>query len=66
MTTPPLREAARVIALDDDQRVLLLHYDEGGSFFFSAPVKSPRAPVDAGDGQKYERLAVKRKAIAKM
>lgn len=47
MTTPPLREAARVIALDDDHRVLLLHYDEGGSFF-SAPVKLLSAPVTFG------------------
>ncbi|WP_371565288.1 hypothetical protein [Streptomyces canus] len=40
MTTSPLREAARVIALDDAQRVLLLRYREGGGYF-SAPVKPP-------------------------
>ncbi|MFE2693711.1 NUDIX hydrolase [Streptomyces mirabilis] len=33
MTPPPLREAARVIALDNDQRVLLLRYDENGGFW---------------------------------
>jgi ADP-ribose pyrophosphatase YjhB (NUDIX family) len=33
MLTPPLRAAARVIALDDDQRVLLLRYDENGGFW---------------------------------
>ncbi|MFG2681340.1 NUDIX hydrolase [Streptomyces sp. NPDC048392] len=33
--TPPLREAARAIVLDTDQqaRVLLLRYDEGGGFW---------------------------------
>jgi ADP-ribose pyrophosphatase YjhB (NUDIX family) len=35
MTTPPLRVAARVIALDDDQRVLLLRYEKGG--FWATP-----------------------------
>jgi hypothetical protein len=43
MTTSPLREGARVIALDDAQRVLLLRYPEGGGYF-SAPVKPRSAP----------------------
>ncbi len=29
---PPLREAARAIVPDADQRVLLLRYSEGGGF----------------------------------
>ncbi|WP_063794213.1 NUDIX hydrolase [Streptomyces graminilatus] len=33
MSTAPLREAGRVIILDDDQRVLLLHYAENGGFW---------------------------------
>ncbi|MFR0367529.1 NUDIX domain-containing protein [Streptomyces sp. MCC20] len=32
-STPPLREAARAIVLDDDDRVLLLRYDENGGFW---------------------------------
>lgn len=47
MTTSPLREAARVIALDDAQRVLLLRYPEGGGYF-SAPVKPVSNPVTLG------------------
>jgi 8-oxo-dGTP pyrophosphatase MutT (NUDIX family) len=31
--TPPLREAARAIVLDDQDRVLLLRYDENGGFW---------------------------------
>lgn len=30
---PPVREAARAIVLDADQRVLLLRYDENGGFW---------------------------------
>ncbi|MGW6925199.1 NUDIX hydrolase [Streptomyces sp. NPDC054950] len=30
---PPVREAARAIVLDADQRILLLRYDEGGGFW---------------------------------
>ncbi|GHI98162.1 hypothetical protein TPA0906_00280 [Streptomyces olivaceus] len=33
MTPPPLREAARAVVLDTDQRVLLLRYDENGGFW---------------------------------
>lgn len=33
MTSLPLREAARAVVLDTDQRVLLLHYDENGGFW---------------------------------
>lgn len=32
-STPPVREAARAIVLDEDQRVLLLRYDENGGFW---------------------------------
>ncbi|MEV5778577.1 NUDIX hydrolase [Streptomyces antimycoticus] len=33
MSTLPLREAARAVVLDSWQRVLLLAYDENGSFW---------------------------------
>jgi 8-oxo-dGTP pyrophosphatase MutT (NUDIX family) len=32
-STPPVREAARAIILDEDQRVLLLRYDENRGFW---------------------------------
>src|SRR4051812_35255591 len=32
-STPPLREAARAVLLDADDRVLLLRYDENGEFW---------------------------------
>lgn len=32
-STPPLREAARAVVLDDDDRVLLLRYDENRGFW---------------------------------
>ncbi|WP_306971574.1 NUDIX hydrolase [Streptomyces canus] len=32
-STPPVRDAARAVVLDEDQRVLLLRYDEGGGFW---------------------------------
>jgi 8-oxo-dGTP pyrophosphatase MutT (NUDIX family) len=32
-STPPLREAARAIVLDADDRVMLLRYDEEGGFW---------------------------------
>ncbi|WP_217239254.1 NUDIX hydrolase [Streptomyces sp. AC555_RSS877] len=32
-STPPLREAARAIVLDADDRILLLRYDENGGFW---------------------------------
>jgi 8-oxo-dGTP pyrophosphatase MutT (NUDIX family) len=44
MTTPPLRAAACVIALDDDQRVLLLRYDEDGGFW-----ATPGGALDKGE-----------------
>lgn len=44
MSTPPLRAAARVIALDDDQRVLLLHYAENGGFW-----ATPGGSLDNGE-----------------
>lgn len=33
VSIPPLREAARAIVLDADQRVLLFRHDEGGGFW---------------------------------
>jgi 8-oxo-dGTP pyrophosphatase MutT (NUDIX family) len=33
VTTPALREAARAIVLDPDDRVMLLRYDENGGFW---------------------------------
>lgn len=45
MTTSPLREAARVIALDDAQRVLLLRYPEGGGYW-----ATPGGSLEAGEG----------------
>ncbi|MEV4042804.1 NUDIX domain-containing protein [Streptomyces sp. NPDC049744] len=33
MSTLPLREAARAVILDADQRILLLRYDENGGFW---------------------------------
>ena len=40
----PLREAARVIAVDDQQRVLLLRYDENGGFW-----ATPGGSLDPGE-----------------
>lgn len=44
MTTSPLRRAARVIALDDDERVLLLRYEENGGFW-----ATPGGSLDSGE-----------------
>jgi 8-oxo-dGTP pyrophosphatase MutT (NUDIX family) len=33
VTTPALREAARAIVLDPDDRIMLLRYDENGGFW---------------------------------
>jgi 8-oxo-dGTP pyrophosphatase MutT (NUDIX family) len=64
MTTPPLREAARVIALDDDHRVLLLHYDEGGSSW-AAPGGSLEEGEDhaAALRELHEELGVDEKDV---
>lgn len=37
MTTVKVREAARVIVLDESDRVLLLRYDEGAGVFWATP-----------------------------
>ncbi|WP_329321620.1 NUDIX hydrolase [Streptomyces sp. NBC_01262] len=42
--TTPLREAARVVALDDAGRVLLLAYDEAGGFW-----ATPGGSLDPGE-----------------
>ncbi|SDG66692.1 ADP-ribose pyrophosphatase YjhB, NUDIX family [Sinosporangium album] len=42
--TTPLRAAARVIALDDDERVLLLRYEENGGFW-----ATPGGSLDSGE-----------------
>jgi ADP-ribose pyrophosphatase YjhB (NUDIX family) len=44
MTPMPLRAAARVIALDGTQRVLLLRYDENGGFW-----ATPGGSLDSGE-----------------
>lgn len=41
---PPVREAARAIVLDADQRVLLLCYDAGGGFW-----ATPGGSLEEGD-----------------
>ncbi|MEW2467941.1 NUDIX domain-containing protein [Streptomyces sp. NPDC046994] len=33
ISTPPLRKAARAVVLDDEERILLLRYDENGGFW---------------------------------
>ena len=50
MTTPALREAARAIVLDPDDRVMLLRYDENGGFWATPggslePGETPRQAV---------------------
>ncbi|MHB1431145.1 MAG: NUDIX hydrolase [Streptosporangiaceae bacterium] len=50
MTTPALREAARAILLDPDDRVMLLRYDENGGFWATPggslePGETPRQAV---------------------
>ena len=50
MTTPALREAARAILLDPDNRVMLLRYDENGGFWATPggslePGETPRQAV---------------------
>ncbi|GAA0464238.1 NUDIX hydrolase [Streptomyces stramineus] len=42
--TPPIRHAARAIALDEKDRVLLLHYDEGEGFW-----ATPGGSLDEGE-----------------
>ncbi|MFI7536540.1 NUDIX hydrolase [Streptosporangium sp. NPDC049376] len=37
MSTPRIREAARAVVLDENDRVLLLRYDEGGKVFWATP-----------------------------
>lgn len=50
MTAPALREAARAIVLDPDDRVMLLRYDENGGFWATPggslePGETPRQAV---------------------
>jgi 8-oxo-dGTP pyrophosphatase MutT (NUDIX family) len=50
VTTPALREAARAILLDPDDRVMLLRYDENGGFWATPggslePGETPRQAV---------------------
>jgi 8-oxo-dGTP pyrophosphatase MutT (NUDIX family) len=50
VTTPALREAARAILLDPDDRVMLLRYDENGGFWATPggslePGETPREAV---------------------
>jgi ADP-ribose pyrophosphatase len=65
VTPPPLREAARVIALDSDQRVLLLRYDENGGFW-ATPGGSAEGREDhatAALRELHEELGVDEKAV---
>ncbi|MEV7010233.1 NUDIX domain-containing protein [Streptosporangium sp. NPDC051022] len=53
MSTPRIREAARAIVLDEDDRVLLLRYDEGDGVFWA----TPGGALDPGEDH---RAAVRR------
>ena len=44
MTAPALREAARAIVLDPDDRVMLLRYDENGGFW-----ATPGGSLESGE-----------------
>jgi ADP-ribose pyrophosphatase YjhB (NUDIX family) len=65
--SPPLREAARVVALDGAQRVLLLyHHDEGGNYW-----ATPGGALEAGENhaaaalrELSEELGVDEKNVA--
>ncbi|MFI9829780.1 NUDIX hydrolase [Streptomyces sp. NPDC051913] len=67
MISPPVREAARVIALDDAQRVLLLrHHGEGESYW-----ATPGGALEAGEDhaaavlrELHEELGVDEKNVA--
>ncbi|MFF0577616.1 NUDIX hydrolase [Streptosporangium saharense] len=37
MSTPRTREAARAVVLDENDRILLLRYNEGGKVFWATP-----------------------------
>lgn len=64
-STPPLREAARAIVLDPDDRVLLLGYDENGGFW-----ATPGGSLEEGEDyteamlrEVREELGVDEKAV---
>jgi hypothetical protein len=64
MTPPPLREAARVIVLDDDHWVLLLRYDEGGSLWATpAAWRRVRATPRPRSASLHEELGVDEKKV---
>ncbi|WP_062435219.1 NUDIX hydrolase [Herbidospora daliensis] len=52
MTSPPIRTAVRVVALDGDGRVLLLRYEENGGFWAT--------PGGALDGDEDHLAALRR------
>ncbi|MDN3028422.1 NUDIX domain-containing protein [Streptomyces sp. S.PB5] len=66
-STPPLREAARFIVLDEDDRILLLRYDENGGFW--ATPGGSLEDTDGGDHaaavlrEMSEELGVDQEAI---
>lgn len=64
-STPPLREAARAVLLDADDRVLLLGYDESGGFW-----ATPGGSLEEGEDYSAavlrevgEELGVDQKAV---
>ncbi|MEU9885063.1 NUDIX domain-containing protein [Sphaerisporangium sp. NPDC051011] len=52
MSAARRRDAARVIVLDENDRVLLLRYDEGGGVFWA----TPGGAVDAGEAHNQAAL----------
>ncbi|MCT9113172.1 NUDIX hydrolase [Streptomyces mirabilis] len=60
MSTPRLREAARVIVLDGDDRVLLLRYEENGGFWAvpGGSLEPGETHLDAAHRELHEELGV--------
>ncbi|MFC4506732.1 MULTISPECIES: NUDIX hydrolase [Streptomyces] len=60
MTTPRLREAARVIVLDREDRVLLLRYEENGGFWAvpGGSLEHGETHLDAAHRELQEELGV--------
>ncbi|WP_051818347.1 NUDIX domain-containing protein [Streptomyces flaveus] len=64
-STPPLREAARAVVLDANDRVLLLRYDENGGFW-----ATPGGSLEDGEDhttatlrELSEELGIDKKAV---
>jgi 8-oxo-dGTP pyrophosphatase MutT (NUDIX family) len=60
--TPPLREAARAIVLDAEDRVLLLRYDENGGFW-ATPGGVAGHVIPQGHGHVIPQVAACREAV---